>query len=332
MRYSVTERELTPVLARFGIHGAIRGMAELLHRFDTEDSQEVRLIVRVDLADGRALVVKLLREENVTQEGLTAQGAFSEHLRARGVDTPRRYRAGDALCLPLAVAGRQVLVTVEDFMPGEMTLVTEADGCHVAQPVIFDPLAENDLMDPEVFRELLPRLSEPQRRQGEAILHQQEALMQSLAPLARRPRYAVQGDMSNCNLYRTPAGGLGCYDYNNCGNNTLLGDMALEAYLVCRLLDDPAPANDASDRSRLALFVAAYDAVRPLSAKDRQLLRQIAALTEGFWPWVIRWEDGSLHAALERGDGAAVDAILAQMAARLRGEAMLWPKAVEGIG
>ena len=76
MRYSVTERELTPVLARFGIHGAIRGMAELLHRFDTEDSQEVRLIVRVDLADGRALVVKLLREENVTQEGLTAQGAF----------------------------------------------------------------------------------------------------------------------------------------------------------------------------------------------------------------------------------------------------------------
>lgn len=330
--------------------GAIRGMAELLHCFDTEDSQEVRLIVRVDLADGRALVVKLLREENVTQEGLTAQGAFSEHLRARGVDTPRRYRAGDALCLPLAVAGRQVLVTVEDFMPGEMTVVTEADvadiaallarthtiaeadGCHVAQPVIFDPLAENDLMDPEVFRELLPRLSEPQRRQGEATLHQREALMRSLAPLARRPRYAVQGDMSNCNLYRTPAGGLGCYDYNNCGNNTLLGDMALEAYLVCRLLDDPAPANDASDRSRLALFVAAYDAVRPLSAKDRQLLRQIAALTEGFWPWVIRWEDGSLHAALERGDGAAVDAILAQMAARLRGEAMLWPKAVEGIG
>lgn len=49
------------------------------------------------------------------------------------------------------------------------------------------------------------------------IVNKYNAYMEILSPLKKYPR-AVQGDISECNLYLTSFGELGIFDFNRCGD------------------------------------------------------------------------------------------------------------------
>lgn len=77
-----------------------------------------RFIFRVDLPDGRRLVIKMINEEDDLHTGLCEteqQSVFSEFLRAHGVRTPRRCPAQGRFCHEFAYDSLPCCVTVEDW-------------------------------------------------------------------------------------------------------------------------------------------------------------------------------------------------------------------------
>ena len=125
--------------------------------------REVRLIIRVFLADGSSVVVRFKNEKDVSLELLESQCRFAQLLHDRRILTPQ-YQSGQSFARWYTIGGYQVIVTVEEFAEGEVRvvdpLVAEKTGAllarthniaeecnaHVDNDVIFDPFKRNDLL------------------------------------------------------------------------------------------------------------------------------------------------------------------------------------------
>ena len=125
--FTISKEILSPILADFGIFAQIADFTELQrYHYEKEDpaSKEVRLIVKVQLADGRALVARFKNEADVTRELVDAQSRFARLLAAHGVETPAVYNSHGQYARWYAINGYDVIVTVEDFVCGELRVVT----------------------------------------------------------------------------------------------------------------------------------------------------------------------------------------------------------------
>lgn len=300
---TVGKNDLQAVLADFGVRENLAGTEELL-RYDYEDDpagKSVRLMLKCSFADRGPLVVKLKCEDGVTGELMAAQAAFSERLAARSVRTAAFYRAGDSYVLDRTLGGYEVLVTVEDFRPGEITCVTadlaertggllartheiaRRDGCHVNGPVLFDFFDRNDLFSYETFRELRGRLAGGELARWDGIEAAYRRHMAALAPLRERDRYAVQGDVSNCNLFLTEDGELGLFDFNRCGDNVLFCDAVMQGVFESRLMDYDRELTEEYAGELFARFLRGYHRVKPFSAEELSMLPHMYAVIDAFW-------------------------------------------------
>lgn len=295
--------DLQMVLEAFGIQGRLVQTEELL-RYDYEDEparKDVRLILKCQFADRGPLVVKFRHETDVTKELLTEQIQFSEHLSACGVQTAKFFRAGDSYVICSVLHDYEVFVTVEEFRPGEITIVTpdlaeetgrllgmthriaERDQCHVHGPVLFDFFARNDLFSYEGFQELRDRLNGEDLlcyERIEAIYHRR---MDALAPLRTRERYAVQGDISDCNLFVTENGEVGLFDFNRCGDNILFCDAVMQGVFESRLMDYDRELTEAYSEELFARFLRGYHRENPFSDSEQSMIPHLYAVITAFW-------------------------------------------------
>ena len=180
--------------------------------------------------------------------------------------------------------------------------IAETLDLHVANRVLFDPFAENDLFDVEGFRSVGPALSGEDKVLFDRILAKYDAVMDRLAPLRQAPRYAVQGDISDCNLYRTLSGEIGLFDFNRCGDNVLFCDAVMQALFEARLMDYPEELGPEREPRILAAFWRGYRSQRTLSPEEERFCPTLAALIRAFWSMDIRWREDSLLNAHENGD------------------------------
>ena len=320
---TVNTNELSAILADYGLPGGAAGFAEL-QRYDYEykgpDPREVRLILRVDTEDGRSLVLRLKNESDAPLKLIEAQSRFAQLLRSRGIETPRSYRAGEGYARQYALNGYEVVATLEDWMPGELKTVdpetaeatgallarmhgiAEAENAHVDGEVLFDPLRRNDLFSVEDFSARGAFLRDLDEALYRDTLRQGEALLTRLRAWEDAPRYAVQGDISDCNLYRTAAGELGVFDFNRCGDNVLFFDAVMQALFEARLMDYPEDLGEDREQQILSAFLRGYDRVRPFTRQERELYPALYALISAFWLGDLRWDEGSLVKAVEAGD------------------------------
>ena len=107
-------------------------------------------------------------------------------------------------------------------------------------------------------------------------------------------KYAVQGDMSECNLYLTDGGTLGVFDYNRAGNNRLFCDAVMQAVFVARLMDYPDEKETEFEAVLLKAFWKGYCSVRNISKKEEGWYPYLYAIIDAFWSADIRWNDDSL--------------------------------------
>ena len=111
----------------------------------------------------------------------------------------------------------------------------------------------------------------------------------------------MQGDISDCNLYRTPDGRLGIFDYNNCGDNGLFADAVMQAVFEARLMDYPEDLPDRENRV-LAAFLRGYHRERPFTREERALYPSLYSLINAFWLSDLKWDEDSLEAKVKAGD------------------------------
>ncbi|MBR5702568.1 MAG: hypothetical protein IKX47_08870 [Oscillospiraceae bacterium] len=314
--------DLSPILRDYGLPAGVVGFTEL-QRYDYEskgpDTREVRLILRVETGDGRSLVLRLKNEPDAPQKLMEAQSRFAALLREKRIETPLAYRAGEDYTRRYDLKGYPVVAALEDFAPGELTLVdlpaaeetgallarmhnaAEAEDAHVDGPVLFDPLGRNDLFRFSLFTDLGDFLRDTDAALYGEILRRHDLLRERIRVLEQAPRYAVQGDISDCNLYRTGDGRLGVFDFNNCGDNGLFADAVMQAVFEARLMDYPDDMEDRETRI-LEAFLRGYDRERPFTREERALYPGLYGLINAFWLSDLKWDEDSLEELVKAGD------------------------------
>lgn len=329
--FEVFSDDAAPILRDFGLSAEIVSLVELQryhYERDDPNSKEVRLIDRVLLADGRSLVIRFKNEVDVSLELVESQSRFADRLRTDGVPCPRQYAAGGAFAKWYTIHGYRVIVTVEEFVQGQLQCVTpeiakrtgqllarthtisEQRGLHVENSVLFDPFTENDLFKFPEFQAIGKELSGDSLALHRKIVQRYKDYMQVLSPLQAQPRYAVQGDLSDCNLYQLEDGSLGIFDFNRCGDNVLYCDAVMQAVFEARLMDYPEDCPAGYEDAILTAFLQGYQAERPFNDRQRGWFPYLYAIIRAFWAIDVVWRGDSLLNAHAKGDANAVHAWL----------------------
>ena len=325
--FKVTDKDICQVLHDYGIQVKSFTFEELeRYHYEKDDpkSRQVRLITKVILQDDRPLVLRFKNEDDAPQEIMEAQSHFAALLHSRGIETPMVYASEGFYTRHYLISGYDVIVTVENYEDGEIKTVDpitaretgqllarmhniaeEADA-HVHSKVLFDPLAPNDLFDFDAFVKCEEKLLAIDSELYHAIVQKKEWLTYQIRYFENELRYAVQGDMSDCNLYRTQDGRLGVFDFNRCGDNNLFFDAVMQAVFEARLMDYPEELAEHQEEVILSSFLKGYHQVRPFTEEQKGVFSYLYALISAFWSGDIKWNEDSLTRAIESGDCSAV--------------------------
>ena len=325
--FHVNDNEIQQILQDYGIVEKIRGFFELEryhYERDDPDSKEVRLIVKVEMEDRSSFVMRFKNEEDVTIELIESQSRFAEILQNNGILTPTQYKVDGKFAKWYRISGYDVIVTVEEFVENELKVVderiagktgellarmhtiAESNELHINNGVLFDPFAHNDLLAYDIFLDLEASLEGEDKVLFDKIVDKYNQYMDVLEPLKKYPRYAVQGDISNCNLYLAPSGEVGVFDFNRAGDNNLFCDAAMQAIYEARRMDYPESRETDFEAVILKSFLDGYCSIRSLSDTEKQWYPYLQAIITAFWSDDIRWNEDSLHNAHKAGDAEGV--------------------------
>ena len=336
--FEITAEDLDRILADFGAGGRAVAFSELQrYHYERRDpnSREVRLIVKVETEQAGAVVVRFKREEDVTLELLEEQSTFASLLERRGIETPAQYRAGGRFARWYTIGGYDVMVTVEKFVEGQLSCVDVAtaqetgallgrmhniareEDCHVRGRVLFDPLGENDLFDFGEFQAKRKNLEALEPGLYQDIVATAQEYLGILPEFDAEGHWPVQGDISDCNMYRTADGRLGVFDFNRSGDNNLYFDAVMQGVFEARLMDYPQEYGENSEEIILPAFLEGYHQERPFTQRQREVYPYLYALIHAFWSMDLKWREDSLANAVERDEEAAQRAWLEEIHRRL---------------
>ena len=321
--FNVNCTDIEDILQDYNIDSGIKCISELQrYHYESENpgSKQVRLIIKVDLEDAPPLVIRFKNEKDVTMELIECQSQFASILQKNDVITPSQYQTNGNFAKFYCINGYEVIVTVEQFVETEIKVVntaiakktgkllakmhtiSERNNLHIDNDVLFNPFERNDLFDYETFMTLENELKREDKMLFDKIVDKYNDYMEILAPLRKYQKYAVQGDISNCNLYYTCFGEVGIFDFNRSGNNILFCDAVMQALFEARLMD--YPENSGCDFKEKIL--AGYCSVRSFSKEEKYFYPYLCAIIRAFWSSDIRWNKDSLLNAHKAGDSMSV--------------------------
>ena len=325
--FQISHKDITSILQDYGIKTNIINFHELQryhYERDDPNSKEVRLIVKLELEDASSLVVRFKNEEDVTIELIESQSQFAEVLKNEGIITPRQYLSKGRYANWYTIGGYEVIVTLEQFVEHEIKVVdeitakktgkllakthdiAERHNLHVDNDVLFNPFEHNDLFAFDSFMSLSQFLVGEDKVLFDKIIDKYHAYMEKLAPLRERPKYAVQGDISECNLYLTDGCEVGIFDFNRSGDNIPFCDAVMQAIFEARLMDYPENKDCDFEAKILDSFWEGYCSVRAFSQEEREWYPYLCAIIDAFWSSDIRWNEDSLMNAHAAGNLDAV--------------------------
>lgn len=336
--FEIKRSDVEAVLSDYGISAEIEDIIEL-QRYNYErcdpDSKEVRLIVKVTFADAPPVVVRFKNESDVTINLIESQCAFADTMRQNGIASPTQYRKNGSFANWYCIGGYDVIVTVERFIENELKLVdahisektgellakmhniSEQNELHVDNAVLFDPFAINDLFAYDDFETLGDSLDGDLKELFDRIVLKYNEYMEILSPLKECPRYAVQGDISDCNLYLASENEIGIFDFNRCGDNVLFCDAAMQSVFEARLMTYPEDRAENFESELLSAFWRGYSSYRSVSENEWYLYSYLYAVINAFWSQDIRWKENSLLNAHEANDTETVGSRLTDILNRL---------------
>lgn len=298
--------------------------------------REVRLILKVTFKKRAPVVIKLKNEKDLSREVVEQQSAFSAMLERHGVPVAGPLQTHGKYTSLLSAGGRDVTVTVEEFREKELPYVdletakktgkllanthniSEAHHCHVHFPVLFDPFARNDLFCVEEFKRIGSVLSGADRARYLRIMGKYNDHMEHISSLRSQERFAVQGDISNNNLFMTSSGEIGLFDFNRCGDNHLFCDAIMQAVYEARLMDY-SPTDPPSERSLLESFLSGYHEIRPFTAEQVDMIPHLYAVISAFWRMDILYAANSLDKAMKNAASHAVSEKLRSIEYKING-------------
>ena len=311
----VTLSDIQQILSDYDITDTAAGFSELQrYNYDknNESSKEVRLIIKVIFESRSPVVIRFKNENSVTGEMIEKQSRFAETLHSKGIVTPHNYSNSGRFAMTYHINDYDVIVTVEDFCEGEVKAVdvetarmtgellakmhdiSERENLRLGMKTLFDPLDRNDLFDLSVFTENKDKLRGIAPALYDEIEQLKNSCMEKIAVFGNEPRYAVQGDISDCNLYIS-VGKLGVFDFNNSGDNVLFYDAAMQAVFEATLMDYKEEASPERERKILSAFLDGYESLRPFTDEQRKVFPYLYAILTAFELGKMCYDENNLE-------------------------------------
>lgn len=336
--FNISLQVIEMILIDYGISSKVVSFSELQRYYYEQNdplSKEVRLIVKAELNDGTAVVIRFKNEIDVSAQLIEKQSQFALLLKDNGIDTPAVYKSEQGFAKWYLINGYDVIVTVEEFVSGELRCVdtdiaektgkllakthniAETNNFHVENNVLFDPFTDNDLFAISDFMSHANDFIAVNSSLYQSIIDIYNEYIGILSPIKSGSRYAVQGDISNCNLYQNGKGAVGIFDYNRCGDNNLYCDAVMQAIYEARLMDYPDNYKESHEYIILPSFLKGYHSERPFSDVQKSMYPYLCAIIKAFWSMDIKWNENSLLCELEQGNIKAVNRWLEEIQKRL---------------
>ena len=315
----VTLSDIQQIMNDYHITERAAGFSEL-QRYDygqnNESSKEVRLIIKVIFESRSPVVIRFKNENSVTEEMIEKQSQFAETLHSKGIVTPHNYSNSGRFAMTYHINDYDVIVTVEDFCEGEVKAVdeetarmtgellakmhdiSERENLRLGMKTLFDPLDRNDLFDLSVFTENKDKLRGIAPALYDEIEQLKNSCMEKIAVFGNEPRYAVQGDISDCNLYIT-GGRLGVFDFNNSGDNVLFYDAAMQAVFEATLMDYKEEASPEREKKILSAFLDGYESLRQFTDEQRKVFPYLYAILAAFELGKMCYDENNLETLLK---------------------------------
>ncbi|MDE7299474.1 MAG: hypothetical protein K2N94_11690 [Lachnospiraceae bacterium] len=334
---TVNKKILDKILSLYGICGQALSVEELL-RYDCEvgeqDREELRLILKVSFGSKSPVVIKFRGgcEGRNARPVIAQQTEFADCRLRNCIPTSRYYKSGQNFAVPMRIEGYDTVITVEDYVENEITAVdeqiaqktgsllamthniSEQFDFHIENPVIFDPFNDwNDLFDFESFYELAPHFASDDKVLFERICDAYHAKKKLLEPLRQRKRYAVQGDLSDCNTFLSANGEIGLFDFNCGGDTVLFGDAVMQGWFVAHLMNYTCPQTEEYSRRLFESFMDGYRSRRSISEEEEAMIPAFYSLITAFDCRTIRHNEKNLCSAAENGDGELVSGLLQEI-------------------
>lgn len=335
---TISKEKLTGILRDFDLHSEIVSVSELQRSHYAENdpaSKEVRFIVKAELENGNPVVVRFKNEADVTLDIVNAQSKFAKLLAEHGIETPALFSSNREYARIYTIGDYEVIVTVEAFVTGEIHMVTEeiavktgallarthniaeAANFHVQNDILFDPLGPNDLFSFQDFQEKKEFMGSVDASLYKEIAERYAYLLEKIRIFEKQPKYAVQGDVSDCNLYQKPDGTVGMFDFNRCGDAVLYYDAVMQAVFEARLMDYPKEIDGRQERLILSAFLRGYQRERPFTDGQKEVFHCLYAVISAFWDSDLRYGTNSLWDAVEASNVEAVRQWMKKIHSRL---------------
>ena len=337
--FSYTLADVSGILSSYGIH-PMSIKVEELQKYDREGKGgRLRVIVKVITEVEKPnrssqFVIRIKDERDISEIEFESQCRLSETLAENGIPTARilPFTAEKRFVQRRQIDGQVVFVTVETFMENELHSVdveiaekmgvllarshnvSEKMNCHVYNRGIFDPFGDNDLFSASDYISLGNRMTGENLRLHQIIVGEYQRIMKEIEPLRKRARYAVQGDLSDCNCFQTPSGEIGFFDYNNAADSILFCDAIMQGLFVARLMDYPK-SRSFSDADLICAFFRGYCSERPFNKEDVGYYSLLRSIIEAFWADDIGWSSDigwgsckpdALYPLVEQGNTEAI--------------------------
>lgn len=321
-------------LIRYGFDEKPAGTEYYIDYIDerTDDADYAKHILKATFDSRPPLVMKFTHE--LPHDVIERQSRFAEHLRARGIPTPRRYLCGEAYCAAACAGGLALDVTVEDWCGEELKRldfhtarligalmarihrISLEDGCRIGAATLFSAAEKNDVNRYDRFEKLCEdeHLDSSLARRICALYWEKMARLSEKWPTL--PVCAVQGDVSINNLH-LGSNGLVIFDFNNAGDVVPVSDAILEGLLTAYEMDLAAGLDD-TDRPGLFLaFIQGYRTVRAFTPEELGAAWDIYTLYNGLWFTRITYAENSLEELLRRGEYGQANHLLSSIHADL---------------
>lgn len=333
----VKESVIHSVLAQYGLDSAFSEQKEYIHYHGENGDHLIKIILSILLENGKRVILKILREDDdllKERNKIERQSAFSEWMRQKGIQTPRRYMANGSYCNEFIYHEIPCHVTVEDWCGEEileintdisyrigelmarMHILSLESRWEIGCGTLFSAAYQNDVDSFSIFCEI----GKNEHLDQTVVTQIKELHDEKLAALRAvwdsLPRAAVQGDLSINNLV-DGENGLIVFDYNNAGDEVLISDLVLEGLLTAYEMDLPAGADKNCREQFFPALLNGYLSIRKLSEEEASTAWIVYTLYHSLWFSRIVYHDDSLEKLIEREDYAAANRLLAQMLANM---------------
>ncbi len=310
---NITNLITESILKKYGFNSIVSD----LHIFINYHCEtDIKIVFRVDLQDRLPVVIKLVNQEEHLHIDIENQSAFSEHLRRRGISTPKRYMSGSEYCISDIYDDTRVDVTVEDWcgsalltldfdtvekagmLMAEMHIISLRDNCSIGAETLFNVVGYNAVSGYPKFCVLKEDYNLDHGLCDKIISLYDDRIERIKSVWDTLPKCAVQGDIRVDNLtYFDNV--LTVFDYNNAGDAVLVGDMIVEGLFISNEMELPEGLSDFDRPELFRRFVQGYIDKRPLSDEELSVTGDIYSTCNALWFSKIQNTSDSLEMLLE---------------------------------